>query len=227
MSFQSVVGYVDLQVNGYEGIDFNQPQSVSNLRKAAEAMARDAVHCALPTIITGSIEHMIACVQHLRAAIENDPMCASMFRGIHLEGPFLSRKPGFIGAHPVEHALDANIDALDRLLDAGGGWIKLVTLAPEVDQNGALTRFLVDRSILVSAGHTDASMDDLDRCLDAGMTLFTHLATPVPSKCIATTTSSCVPCDAVIDSTLLSSPTAFTFRVFCLRTCSTGFHSTD
>ena len=183
MNSQLIDGYVDLQVNGYQGIDFNQPQrSVAELRFAADAMRRDGVKKALPTLITGSIKEMCACTHALRVAIESDHVCRELFAGIHLEGPFLSRKPGFIGAHPPQHALDANVHALDKLIEWGGGFVKLVTLAPEVDCGGAMTRYLVERDVTVSAGHTDASLDELDCCIEAGLKLFTHLCNACPPE---------------------------------------------
>lgn len=182
-SSQFVDGYVDLQVNGYQGIDFNQPRtSVTDLRFAAEALARDGVLQALPTLITGSLADMRECISAIRTAIECDSACAATFAGIHLEGPFLSCKPGFIGAHPAQHALPADVGALAQLIDCGGGWVKLVTLAPEVDRGGALTRYLAERGIVVSAGHTDASLDELDVCIDAGLRMFTHLANACPPE---------------------------------------------
>ena len=183
MTSQLVDGYVDLQVNGYQGIDFNQPgRTVAELRFAAEAMLRDGVMKALPTLITGSIEDMCACIGALRMAVETDELCHKLFAGIHLEGPFLSRKLGFIGAHPPQHALDANVAELAKLIECGGGLVKLMTLAPEVDREGAMTKFLVERNVTVSAGHTDASLDDLDCCIEAGLKLFTHLCNACPPE---------------------------------------------
>jgi N-acetylglucosamine-6-phosphate deacetylase len=183
VNLQLVEGYVDLQVNGYQGIDFNQPgRSVADLRFAAEAMMRDGVRKALPTLITGSIADMCECIRALRVAIESDEVCHQIFAGIHLEGPFLSRKPGYIGAHPPQHALDADIHQLATLIETGSGLVKLVTLAPEVDVDGAMTRFLVERSVIVSAGHTDASLDALDVCIEAGLKLFTHLCNACPPE---------------------------------------------
>jgi N-acetylglucosamine-6-phosphate deacetylase len=175
--------YVDLQVNGFLGIDFNQPTiTVAELRKAAEAMRAEGVRSALPTIITGSLADMSRCIGTLHDAIEQDEICASVFAGIHVEGPFISRVPGYIGAHPPQHALEADLAALEHLIEAGRGKVKLVTLAPEVDRHGALTRYLVDRGILVAAGHTDASLDDLDRCIESGLRLFTHLGNGCPPE---------------------------------------------
>ena len=183
MTVQHVDGYVDLQVNGYQGIDFNQPQrSVAELSFAAGAMQREGVRKALPTLITGRISDMCECIRALRVAMESDSICHEVFAGIHLEGPFLSRKSGFIGAHPPQHALDADIGLLAELIECGAGLVKLVTLAPEVDRTGAMTRFLVERRVIVSAGHTDASLDELDVCIEAGLKLFTHLGNACPPE---------------------------------------------
>lgn len=183
MPAQLADGYVDLQVNGYQGVDFNEPhRSVAELRLAAEAMRNDGVQQALPTIITGSVAAMSDCIRALRTAIESDPVCHDVYTGIHLEGPFLSRKPGFIGAHPPQHALESDQGALAELINCGGGLVRLVTLAPEVDTDGSLTRYLVEHGVTVSAGHTDASLDDLDRCIDAGLKLFTHLCNACPPE---------------------------------------------
>lgn len=178
---QLVDGYVDLQVNGYQGVDFNDPSSSqSQIAKAACAMLADGVVAALPTVITGELDVMCRCIKNIRTAIESDETVASVFRGVHIEGPFLSKVPGFIGAHPVEHALPCNARALSQLLDAAGDWTRIVTLAPEVDVDAELTRACVERGITVAAGHTDATIDELGSCVDAGLRLFTHLGNGCP-----------------------------------------------
>jgi N-acetylglucosamine-6-phosphate deacetylase len=174
-------GYVDLQVNGYKGIDFNDPDTgPAQILSAAEAMIADGVTTAMPTVITGSLEAMCRCITNLRAAIENNASIASIFCGIHLEGPFLSPMPGYIGAHPVQHARACDTQALEQLLDCSGHWVKLVTLAPEVDVHAELTKICRDRKIIVAAGHTDASLGQLEKCVDAGLSLFTHLGNGCP-----------------------------------------------
>ncbi|MEZ6133565.1 MAG: N-acetylglucosamine-6-phosphate deacetylase [Pirellulaceae bacterium] len=173
--------YVDLQVNGYHGIDFNDPTtSRERLLEAARAMLADGVSAALPTIITASLSTMTTCITNLRLLVEADPEAAGIFQGIHIEGPFLSPVPGYIGAHPPEHALESDPTALEQLLDAAGSLAKLVTLAPEVDVGGQLTKLCVERGVLVAAGHTDASLEQLEQCVSAGLRLFTHLGNGCP-----------------------------------------------
>lgn len=175
------IQYVDLQVNGYAGVDFNSPNlTEAGVRKAAEAMRFDGVRWALPTVITASPEDMSYCIRTLVSAVENQPDVADIFAGIHIEGPFLSRHAGFIGAHPPAHAKDADIDLMSRLLDVGAGHVRLVTLAPEVDVAGRLTRFCVRQGVRVAAGHTDATVNQLECCIDEGLSLFTHLGNGCP-----------------------------------------------
>lgn len=173
--------YVDLQVNGYVGVDFNAPTTTQpELLKAACAMRASGVAAALPTVITASLEVMCQCIGNLRSAIESQPEVGDVFRGIHIEGPFLSPEPGYIGAHPVQHALRSDPAALKRLLDAAGPWARLLTLAPEVDSDGSLTSMCVEREVIVAAGHTNASLIQLEGCIEAGLKLFTHLGNGCP-----------------------------------------------
>ncbi|MFO0943785.1 MAG: N-acetylglucosamine-6-phosphate deacetylase [Pirellulales bacterium] len=174
-------GYVDLQVNGYVGIDFNDPStSVEQLCFAAKAMIDDGVASALPTIITADLDNMCQCIGNVVQAMQADTTCRKIFRGIHIEGPFFPSIAGYIGAHPPEHALPSSKSSLNRLLDACQGNARVVTLAPEIDVDACLTRTCIERGCLVSAGHTDARLTDLERCIEAGLTLFTHLGNGCP-----------------------------------------------
>lgn len=178
-----VEGSVDLQVNGYVGVDFNDPQTTHlAIAKAAQAMREDSVAAALPTIITASPAVMVACITNLQRAIAEDQAVADVLRGLHIEGPFLSPRPGYIGAHPVEHARSQDLSLLAELVDAGKGLVRLLTLAPEVDVDGRLTQYCIERGIVVAAGHTDASLAELDCCIAAGLSLFTHLGNGCPRE---------------------------------------------
>lgn len=174
-------GYVDLQVNGYVGVDFNDPTTTTEqLHQAAQAMLRDGVAAALPTVITAELSVMCRCISNIVTAIHSDADAARLFRGVHIEGPFFPEQSGYIGAHPPEHALSSSVPALEQLLAAAGGLARIVTLAPEIDVDGQLTRKCVEHGCVVSAGHTNASMTDLKRCIDNGLTLFTHLGNGCP-----------------------------------------------
>lgn len=174
-------GYVDLQVNGFGGVDFNQDNlEASDFFAACHSMRHTGVARFLPTIITAPIETMVHRIERLADLSAADPEIDAMVAGIHVEGPFLNRGSGFIGAHPVDAARIASIEDAERLIEAGAGRVKLLTLAPECDPESKVTAWLADQGIAVAAGHTDASLDQLRQGIDAGMTLFTHLGNGCP-----------------------------------------------
>jgi N-acetylglucosamine-6-phosphate deacetylase len=145
-------------------------------------MLADGVTSALATFITGPVDAMCRCIRTVCRAIESDARARSLLTGLHVEGPFLSPKVGFIGAHPAECVQASDLRVLGQILDAGGQWIRYFTLAPEIDVDGSMTAELVKRRILVAAGHTDASIDELLRCIDCGLSLFTHLGNACPMQ---------------------------------------------
>ncbi len=181
MSVES--GFLDLQVNGYGGIDFNQDGlTAADLRTACDALARDGVAGILATLITDSLPAMCTRLRSLVGLRERDELAKRVIRGIHLEGPFINETVGYRGAHPLDAIVPAGLDAMQRLLDAGSGLVRLVTLAPERDPGLAVTRMLVRQGIVVSAGHTDASLDQLRAAADAGLSMVTHLGNGTPMQ---------------------------------------------
>lgn len=168
-------GFVDLQVNGFAGVDFNTPgQSAERIGEALAAMGTTGVTRCLPTLITSSYEQFAACVGALRAC--RDPMIA----GIHMEGPYISPVHGARGAHPLAHVIAASLDDFLRRQDAAGGRIILVTLAPEVPGALDLIEALTARDVRVAIGHTLATRAQVRDAVSAGAVLSTHLGNGCP-----------------------------------------------
>lgn len=173
--------YFDLQVNGYAGVDFNDDAiTLEQCRRACDRMVADGAAGCLATVITASIEQMSARLRRLVAFCQQDDVVRSVVLGLHVEGPFISPITGYVGAHPPEHVQPADVGKMQQLLDAGGGLVKLVTLAPEHDANFAVTKLLAEQGIVVSAGHTNADLATLTASVDAGVTAFTHLGNGCP-----------------------------------------------
>ena len=169
-------GLVDLQVNGFAGVDFNSPGLTSDsLQLSLEAMLATGVTACLPTIITGSETHLHTCFSALEKARNSSRLAKIMVAGYHLEGPFLSKLPGYSGCHPVETMCAADPEMFLRLQQAAGGNIRLVTLAPEVEGAIAFIEKLVQDRIIVSLGHTAADNETIQQAVDAGARLSTHL----------------------------------------------------
>ena len=178
-----MAGYFDLQVNGYGGIDFNGDDlTADGLHEACEKLVADGVAGALATVITDDVERMAARLARIVELRADDPMARRIIAGFHIEGPFLNRTVGYAGAHPPQHIIPADVELMNRLLDAAGGLTKIVTLAPENDADGKLTRMLADEGVTVSAGHCNPSLDQLNAAIDAGLGMFTHVGNGVPAE---------------------------------------------
>jgi N-acetylglucosamine-6-phosphate deacetylase len=175
------MNYFDLQVNGYAGVDFNRDDlAADDLHRACAQLEQDGVAGILATIITEQVELMCRRLARLAELRERDGLAKRILAGLHVEGPFISPVDGYRGAHPADAVMPGNVDVMKRLLEAGAGLVKLVTLAPECDAGLRVTRMLVDRGVVVSAGHTDASVDQLRGAIDAGLSMFTHLGNGCP-----------------------------------------------
>ena len=175
------VPYVDLQVNGYAGVDFNGDDlSVDGLHQACERLREDGVAGVLATIITDELPRMAARLARIATIHRQDALVREVVWGVHVEGPFLNETPGYCRAHPAHAVRPAAIGEMTQLLDAADGLVRLVTLAPERDSGMKLIRHLADRKILVSAGHCDPSLDQLRAAVDAGLSMFTHLGNGCP-----------------------------------------------
>ncbi|MEL6896161.1 MAG: N-acetylglucosamine-6-phosphate deacetylase [Planctomycetota bacterium] len=175
-------GWVDLQVNGFAGVDFNSDTfDDDSAIDAATAITNDGVRMALATIITAPLDLMVQRIKHIANLIDQYSEFGDAIGGIHIEGPFLNPESGYIGAHPPDCAMPSNIDIAKRLVDAGRGHVRMMTLAPEMDTDAAVTRWLADHSILVSAGHCGPELDQLKRHIDQGLRMFTHLGNGCPA----------------------------------------------
>lgn len=183
MNHTGNVGYLDLQVNGYGGVDFNADDlSADSLNQACVRLDQDNVAGLLVTLITDDIGRMSARLTELVRLIQEDPLAQRLIRGFHIEGPFINSRPGYVGAHQVGAVRPANLDDMKRLLDSAAGLAKIVTLAPECDEHLLVTKMLAQQGVIVSAGHCNPSLDQLDAAIDAGLSMFTHLGNGCPLK---------------------------------------------
>ncbi|MFN7949786.1 MAG: amidohydrolase family protein [Blastocatellia bacterium] len=163
-------GFFDLQVNGFAGVDFNDPQTAAEqVQRAIAAMRRTGVTRLLPTLITSSFDGFARCARMLAK------MSDAAVAGIHMEGPYISPVDGPRGAHPRQHVMIASVDDFRRRQEAADGRILIVTLAPEVDGALELTEYLAASGVRVAIGHTAAQPEQIRDAISAGATLSTHL----------------------------------------------------
>ena len=162
----AVPGFVDLQVNGYGGVDFAGADATA-YQFAGEALLEGGVTAYQPTLITAPEDALVAALHEVPAGEQTGPRIL----GVHLEGPFLS--PNRLGAHPAAARQDPDRDLLERLLAAGP--VSHVTLAPELPGALELVDLLHGRGVVVSCGHTDATAAEADAAFDRGVGTVTHL----------------------------------------------------
>jgi N-acetylglucosamine-6-phosphate deacetylase len=161
----AVPGFVDLQVNGFGGVDFADADA-DGFRRAGEALLETGVTAFQPTLITAPENELIAALREV--PIETN---GPRILGVHLEGPFLS--PIRLGAHPSESRRDPDRGLLERLLAAGP--VRQMTLAPELDGALELIDLLHERGVAVSLGHSNATAEEAQRAFDRGVSTVTHL----------------------------------------------------
>lgn len=168
-------GLIDLQVNGFAGVDFNDPEApLEEIARAIRDIRSTGVTRFFPTVITGSPHRMIGAFARLARA-KRELSEGSSIAGIHVEGPFISPDDGPRGAHPREHVRPPDRQEFLRMQEAAEGNIRLVTLAPETPEAIALIEFLVERGVVVSLGHTAAAAGQIRGAIKAGATMSTHL----------------------------------------------------
>lgn len=173
-------GFVDLQINGFGGVDFNNSgHTIEDIGCAVDAILATGVTRCLPTVITGPPERMVACLKNLRHAQVNLP-CGRAIAGFHVEGPHIDPADGPRGAHPVEWVRAPDLDEFRHWQDATEGNIRLVTLSPHWPGAPQYIAALVRNGVAVSIGHTAATASEIDGAVDAGATLSTHLGNAAP-----------------------------------------------
>ena len=166
-------GFVDLQVNGSHGIDVMNasPDEIATLSRH---LAREGATAWMPTAVTAPIEKIAQVHESIADAYENPRQSSSSdsaaILGMHLEGPFIS--PLRLGAHPTLN-LEPRGDAFERVLAMRA--LRLITLAPELPGGIEAIQRLAARDVVVSIGHTNATLDEANAGIAAGARMFTHL----------------------------------------------------
>lgn len=176
-------GLVDLQVNGFAGIDFNcTVLSGNDIDLAMEALLASGVTCLLPTLITAAEPELLARFAALDAAISSSRLGASMCPGYHLEGPFLNPAEGYAGCHPASDMAEPDYGLVERIERTLSRPILLVTLAPELPGSDAFIGRACAAGKLVAVGHSAADIVQTSRAAAAGATLATHLGNGLPQN---------------------------------------------
>ncbi len=173
-------GFIDLQVNGFAGVDYNDPAAAHDaIARSIQKMFSTGVTRFLATIITGSEERITGAIKNLAAAKQKFTAAhmreGDALAGLHIEGPHLSPEDGPRGAHPLEHIRPPSVAEFNRWQEVADGQIKLITISPEWAEAPEYISAVVRQGVVASVGHTKATSDQIKAAVDAGATMSTHL----------------------------------------------------
>ena len=163
-------GFVDLQVNGFAGVDFLGADA-DGYASAGQALARTGVTAYQPTFITCPADRLQGALTTLTGVMRNPPQNAPRILGAHLEGPFLS--PQRPGTHPVEHLREPDVFLMERWLATDA--VRYVTLAPELPGALDVVARLAAAGVRVACGHTQADAASAIAAFNLGASTVTHL----------------------------------------------------
>ncbi|MDR0219266.1 MAG: N-acetylglucosamine-6-phosphate deacetylase [Enterobacteriaceae bacterium] len=170
-------GFIDLQVNGCGGVQFNEQAKYlteETLHIMQETNQRHGCTSFLPTLITGSDELMIRAIEVMRAYLANNPHQAL---GLHLEGPYIN--PIKKGTHNPAYIRRPTPEMVNYLCN-NADVIAKITLAPEMVENQYIHQF-TEAGIIVSAGHSNATYEEARNGFLNGITFSTHLYNAMPA----------------------------------------------
>lgn len=173
-------GFVDLQLNGFAGINFSDPElDPAKAIGILPAVWKTGVTTFCATLVTNSIEQLRRNFRILEAARQLDGHFAQTVPCYHLEGPYLS-PGGARGAHNPNLMRPPRWDEFVTLQEAAGGNIAIVTLAPELEGSYDFIRRACAAGLIVAIGHTDATPEQIHRAVEGGARLSTHLGNGCP-----------------------------------------------
>jgi len=168
-------GLIDIQINGYLGVDFSGPHlTVEGVKKATKALWKAGVTSYFPTIITSDIKRIKKNFAVLAEA-RKDPDIGGSIPGFHLEGPYISPISGFRGAHLEKYIKTPDWEEFQKIQKAANNGIKIITVAPEIEGAIPFIKKCVESGVIVSLGHHNGSAEDIQKAVDAGAKMATHL----------------------------------------------------
>ncbi len=169
-------GLIDVQLNGYGGQEFSSADlTPERVEPIVRAMERFGVTRICPTLTTESFAVLQHALKAVADACDGSPELARRIPGIHLEGPYITADDGARGAHPKRHCRRPDWDEFQRLQEAAGGRIRILTVSPEFDESIPFIRRVAQSGVIVAIGHTAARPDQIRAAVDAGARMSTHL----------------------------------------------------
>ena len=176
-----IPGLIDLQVNGYNGVDFSGVGlTEEDFARACREMLDAGATAFLPTLITSPAEIYERNLPVIATVLAREEFRGRVL-GIHLEGPFISLQDGARGAHSAEWVRKPDVAYLQKLIDLAKGTVRLLTIAADQDGAEELSRYASSHRVAVALGHHMANEQDLEKLVKVGAKALTHLGNGVPA----------------------------------------------
>ena len=166
-----VPGFIDIHTHGAYGFDTNYAEP-EGLRNWLRNVPKEGITGFLPTTITQSEEVLTKALVNV-SNIYNEDIKGAKILGVHFEGPYLDMK--YKGAQPEQFIVKPSVEQFKRYQKASNNLIKVITLAPETDENFELTKYCVSQGIVVSAGHSASTYDQALLAVANGVKSMTHV----------------------------------------------------
>lgn len=166
-----VPGFIDIHCHGAFGFDTNDANE-EGLRAWTKGIVTEGTTALLATTITQSEEVLTKAVANVAKVMEDGYEGAEIL-GIHFEGPYLDML--YKGAQPEQHIVKGTIEQFDRYQEAAKGNIKYITMATETDEDFELTKYLAEKGVVVSIGHSAASYEEAIMAWANGAKSMTHV----------------------------------------------------
>ena len=164
-------GFIDEHIHGAGGADA-MDGTESALQTVSECLAKEGTTGFLATTMTQSAENIEKALCAVKSVADSNSCAGARVLGAHLEGPFISEK--HIGAQPLKYLRDPDVKLFEEFNVASGKNVRLITLAPEEMGAGELIRSACVAGVTVSAGHTDAGVEQIAEGIKNGLTCITH-----------------------------------------------------
>ena len=171
-----MAGFIDVHTHGAIGLDFTD-EDPSSMRRLSNFYYRHGVTIVLATLSSLPVKLMVLALRRVADFCRENGDNTNIF-GVHLEGPFLNKS--LRGGNAEEYIESPELDSWKKLLEAGGGYIRLMTLAPELPAIGRIIEDAVHNNVVISMGHSSASSEVTARVIDAGATQVSHLFNAMP-----------------------------------------------
>ncbi len=167
-------GFIDTHTHGIAGIDVTESIDPYRFLELAKHYIRHGVTSFLPTTVSTSYDRIVEVCKAVREAMNIwRPENGSRILGLHMEGPYINPKRA--GAQNPIYIRTPTINEIRNLIDSCGNVVKQISMAPEIENSLSIAKILIEKGIVVSAAHTDATYDEGLKAIESGFTKITHI----------------------------------------------------